>query len=151
MKPKFLIGGLIIAAVIVTLMVTTSKNTGQYYLSVEELLSRQGEMQGKSVRISGVVLDNSITYDPQVPVVRFEIAHIPSDMDEVQAMGGLEAALKQAATDLTLPRLWVTYQDIKPDLLQPEAQAILTGTLGADGVFYADELLLKCPSKYEAQ
>ena len=26
---------------------------------------------------------------------------------------------------------------------------IVTGELGEDGIFYADELLLKCPSKYE--
>jgi cytochrome c-type biogenesis protein CcmE len=25
----------------------------------------------------------------------------------------------------------------------------MTGELGDDGVFYADELLLKCPTKYE--
>jgi cytochrome c-type biogenesis protein CcmE len=37
----------------------------------------------------------------------------------------------------------------KPDLLRGEAQAIMTGKLGDDGVFYADELLLKCPTKYE--
>ena len=36
-----------------------------------------------------------------------------------------------------------------PDLLQHEAQAILTGALGVDGVFYASELLLKCPSRFE--
>jgi cytochrome c-type biogenesis protein CcmE len=36
-----------------------------------------------------------------------------------------------------------------PDLLQNEAQAILTGELMANGVFEADELLLKCPTKYE--
>jgi cytochrome c-type biogenesis protein CcmE len=30
-----------------------------------------------------------------------------------------------------------------------EAQAIVTGHLGEDGIFYADELLLKCPTKYE--
>ena len=39
--------------------------------------------------------------------------------------------------------------DAKPDLLRGEAQAIMTGKLGDDGVFYADELLLKCPTKYE--
>jgi len=33
--------------------------------------------------------------------------------------------------------------------LTNEAQAIMTGSLGEDGVFYADELLLKCPSRYE--
>ncbi len=36
-----------------------------------------------------------------------------------------------------------------PDLLQNEAQAIMTGKIGEDGVFYASELLLKCPTKYE--
>ena len=36
-----------------------------------------------------------------------------------------------------------------PDLLKNEAQAIVTGKMGADGVFYAKELLLKCPTKYE--
>ena len=34
-------------------------------------------------------------------------------------------------------------------LLRNEAQAIMTGKLGADGVFQLDELLLKCPTKYE--
>jgi cytochrome c-type biogenesis protein CcmE len=38
---------------------------------------------------------------------------------------------------------------VKPDLLQHESQAIVTGTLGKDGVFYATELLLKCPSRYD--
>ena len=39
--------------------------------------------------------------------------------------------------------------EVKPDLLQHEAQAIMTGVVGEDGVFYATELLLKCPSRYE--
>ena len=30
-----------------------------------------------------------------------------------------------------------------------EAQAIMTGHVAEDGIFYADELLLKCPTKYE--
>ena len=38
---------------------------------------------------------------------------------------------------------------VKPDLLKDEAQAIMTGELRSDGKFYASELLLKCPSRYE--
>ncbi len=34
-------------------------------------------------------------------------------------------------------------------MLKDEAQAILTGTLQNDGTFLVEELLLKCPSKYE--
>ena len=33
--------------------------------------------------------------------------------------------------------------------LRNEAQAIMTGHMGEDGVFYAEELLLKCPTRYE--
>jgi cytochrome c-type biogenesis protein CcmE len=36
-----------------------------------------------------------------------------------------------------------------PDLLQHEAQAILTGELGEDGIFRATELNLKCPTRFE--
>jgi cytochrome c-type biogenesis protein CcmE len=37
---------------------------------------------------------------------------------------------------------------VKPDLLQHEAQAIVRGHQQPDGSFYADDLLLKCPSRY---
>jgi cytochrome c-type biogenesis protein CcmE len=46
-------------------------------------------------------------------------------------------------------RLQIRYEGPVPDLLQHEAQAIMTGELGTDGVFYASELLLKCPSRFE--
>jgi cytochrome c-type biogenesis protein CcmE len=43
------------------------------------------------------------------------------------------------------------YVGPRPDLLRDEAQAIVTGHLGEDGVFYADELLLKCPTRYQEE
>jgi cytochrome c-type biogenesis protein CcmE len=35
-------------------------------------------------------------------------------------------------------------------MLQHEAQAILTGQVNGRGVFQAEEVLLKCPTKYES-
>jgi cytochrome c-type biogenesis protein CcmE len=61
----------------------------------------------------------------------------------------LAAVLHQAVNDPAARRLQVVYVGPKPDLLRDEAQAIVTGRLGDDGVFYADELLLKCPTRYE--
>jgi cytochrome c-type biogenesis protein CcmE len=43
----------------------------------------------------------------------------------------------------------VVYSGVRPDLLRNEAQAIMTGRMGSDGKFHAEELLLKCPTKYE--
>jgi len=52
-------------------------------------------------------------------------------------------------SDPNSSRLEIVFDDIKPDLLQHEAQAIVRGQLGEDGRFYADEVLLKCPTRYE--
>ena len=45
----------------------------------------------------------------------------------------------------------VVYDEAMPDLLQHEAQAILTGAIDGDGLFTASELLLKCPSRFEEE
>lgn len=47
-------------------------------------------------------------------------------------------------------RMRVVYIGPKPDLMRDQAQAILTGHLGEDGIFYADEVLLKCPTRYKS-
>ncbi len=98
---------------------------------------------------SGAVIGDTIQYDPQTLTLQFEIANIPGDNKEIDQMGGLATVLHQAVLDTTSPRLKVVYNGVRPDLLKNEAQAILTGKLGADGVFHADELLLKCPTKYQ--
>ncbi len=70
---------------------------------------------------------------------------------EIEKAGGLAEALHAAVSDPAARRLQVVYVGPKPDLLRHEAQAIVTGHLGEDGVFYADELLLKCPTRYEEE
>jgi cytochrome c-type biogenesis protein CcmE len=77
------------------------------------------------------------------------VAHVPGDNNEIEEQGGLAQVLHAAAIDPNRTRLEVVYVGPKPDLLRNEAQAIMTGKIGEDGIFYADELLLKCPTKYE--
>ena len=148
-RGKFLVGVLLIVAAVVYLIVSSTGANAQYFLTVEELLQRQGEMTDRNVRVSGAVIGDTIRYDPQKLELRFTIAHVPGDFKEVDAEGGLAEVLHQAVIDPNRPHLDVVYYGPRPDLLRNEAQAILTGHLGADGVFYADELLLKCPSHYE--
>ncbi len=148
---KFLIGGILILAAVVYLIGSSLMSPGgsQYFLTVSELLDRKVEMVNKQVRISGVVLGDSIRYDAQTLDISFTVAHIPADNAEIERMGGLAAVLNAAAHDDSLPRLNVVYNGVKPDLLKDEAQAIMTGRLDENGVFHAEELLLKCPTKYE--
>lgn len=148
-KPnKFLIGGIIMLIAVALLVVTSLKGNAQYYLTVDELVSGKVS-QGSNVRVSGVVLGDTIQYDPRTLNLSFIVANIPGNNDEIEALGGLAVVLHDAALDPSATRLQVMYNGAKPDLLTDEAQAIMTGSVGEDGVFYAEELLLKCPSRYE--
>ena len=146
---KFIIGGLLIIAAVIFLIATSLQSSSQYFLTVSELHEKGSSIVGRDLRISGAVIGDSIKYDPATLTLRFTIAHTPGDQDEVEKLGGLAAVLHAAVADPSAPRLDVVYTGVKPDLLRNEAQAIMTGKVGDDGVFYAEELLLKCPTKYE--
>ena len=146
---KFLIGGLLIVAAIGYLIFSATSANSQYFLTVEELQSRGQALAGKNVRVSGAVIGNTIQYDPQSLTLMFSVAQVPGDNSIIDAQGGLAAVLHAAVIDPSKPRLKVVYHGPRPDLLKDEAQAIMTGQLGFDGVFQANELLLKCPTKYQ--
>jgi cytochrome c-type biogenesis protein CcmE len=146
---KFILGGLLIVAAVVYLIISSTQASAQYFLTVDELNAKGASVAGRDLRISGAVIGDSIQYDPETLTLTFTVAHVPGDNNEIEAQGGLAAVLHAAVEDPNRTKLSVVYTGVKPDLLRNEAQAIMTGKVGADGVFHADELLLKCPTKYE--
>jgi cytochrome c-type biogenesis protein CcmE len=146
---KFIIGGAFILAAVGYLIYASMKTNAEFFMTVDEVQAQSQEIVGRNLRISGAVVGSTIQYDPQTLSLSFEIANVPGDNAEIEAQGGLAAVLHAAVVDPTRTRITVVYQGARPDLLRDEAQAIVTGHLGEDGVFYADELLLKCPTKYE--
>ena len=148
-RSKFILGGLFILAAVVYLIFSSTQQSAEYFMTVDELKTKGNQVIDKSLRLSGAVIGDSIQYDPQTLTLTFEVANVPGDNAEIEAQGGLAAVLKAAVADPTRARVTVVYVGPKPDLLRSEAQAIMTGHLGTDGIFYAEELLLKCPTKYE--
>ena len=148
-KMKFVFGGLLILAAVVYLIASSTQASAQYFLTIDELMANPGKNQDRELRVSGAVLGDTVQYDAQNLKLTFSVAHVPGDNKDIEAQGGLAAVLHAAVVDPSRARMQVEYVGPKPDLLRDEAQAIMTGRLGADGVFYADELLLKCPTKYE--
>ncbi len=118
---KFLIGGAIILVVIGWLIFSNVQGSTAYYLTVEEVMG-QGPSD-RMVRVSGLVVGETIDWDTQQMTLRFEIA------DE----GG------------SMP---VIFKGVRPDMFQDGAQAVVEGKYTTKGVFEATSLLLKCPSKY---
>jgi len=146
---KFIVGGLLIVAAVIYLIISSTQASAQYFLTVDELNTKGSSVAGRDLRVSGAVIGDSIQYDPETLTLSFTVAHVPGDNKEIDAQGGLAVVLHEAVTDPSRSKMQVIYNGVKPDLLRHEAQAIMTGQLGDDGIFYAEELLLKCPTKYE--
>jgi cytochrome c-type biogenesis protein CcmE len=148
-KSKFIAAGLLIVAAALYLIVSNTGGTVPHFLTVEELRALGEDALDRNITISGAMLGNTIAYNSSIPRVTFTIVQMPADPGEAEQAGGLAAALHTAADDPDAPRLGTVYDDVKPDILRNEAQAIVRGRLGEDGRFYAAEALLKCPSRYE--
>jgi len=148
-RTKFILGGVLILAAVVYLIVSSTQASAEYFMTIDELKAEGGSAVGKSLRLSGAVIGDTIQYDPQTLMLTFEVAHVPGDNAEIEAQGGLAEVLHTAVMDTSRSRVKVIYNGVMPDLLRNEAQAIMTGRMEADGIFRAEELLLKCPTRYE--
>src|SRR5690349_15789978 len=151
-RGKFLVGGGILLAAVVYLITSTLLTQQEYFITIDKLMADQASYMERSqktnIRISGVVLGDTIQYDGHT--LEFVIANVPDSIQEVKTDGGLADILHESALNPDSARITVIVKDQpKPDLLKNEAQAIVTGKLGEDGIVYADELLLKCPTRYQ--
>ena len=86
------------------------------------------------IRLAGRVVPGSIHRDPRTSTVRFQVWQ-PLD----GTSGGFSAPVS------------VRYHGMVPDTFRDGAEVVLEGDLSADGIFRAETLLAKCPSRYEGK
>jgi cytochrome c-type biogenesis protein CcmE len=118
-----IVGLVILAAV--GYLVFSGLRTNVYYQTVSELQAG-GASNGKQVRLAGNVVPDTIVREEGSSTVRFQVADA----------GG------------TLP---VVYSGAVPDILGPNIEVVLEGTYNPNTGFTANNLLAKCPSKFEGQ
>ncbi len=96
-----------------------------------ELDANLNEHQGTVVRLSGKLVDGSFRREEKSIVARFQL----TDKDGESPHTSVDAM----------------YASVLPDLFfNPHSEIILEGSVGTDGVFQADHVLVKCPSKYRS-
>lgn len=131
---KFVVGGVLIVAAIIYLVVNAVSGNTQLYKTVGEFYAEQDQLAGRDLRIAGFVIGDSIEFtqiDDTTTRLEFDI------VDNINNPG---------------QRLHVVaINEPKPDILQHEAQALVEGSADEDGNFLANQggLLLKCPTRYE--
>ena len=133
-KAKFIAGFAVIVVSLLYIVVSGFQKTAMYYFTVSELEARENSFIGKSIKLAGKVVPGSIQKKAGDREVEFLIWE------------PLEESLGEFSGKRT-----VTYRGIVPDTFRDESEVVLEGKTSADGIFVAETLLAKCPSKYEGQ
>ena len=127
--------GLGLAAAVVFLIFNAINAGGtQLYLTVGEFYAKEADLDGRDLRVSGWVLQDTIQY------TQIDARNSRLEFDIVDNLANPTQTLRIVALN-----------EPKPDLLQGDAQALVEGR-AENGVFMSNPggLLLKCPTRYEA-
>ena len=110
-----------------------------YFHTADEVLVNPDQFKGQKIRVGGYVQKGSILQKPGTLEYQFEV--MPIDKPGM---------LKHPEVkDQTIT---VRYTGIVPDTFKDDAEVIVAGNLVPAGdMFVAQELVAKCPSKYEAE
>ncbi|MDB4929308.1 MAG: hypothetical protein JWM10_1792 [Myxococcaceae bacterium] len=115
--------GLLIAGI-----ASTFRGSAMVYSKYVDEVVRPAERArwiGRTLRVEGLVVPASIEHRPGTRDFRFRVTRNHAELP-------------------------VTYSGIVPDTFRDCAGVTVRGVLGQDGVFRSDEIVAKCPSKYEA-
>ena len=126
MQKKYYIGGFLIVAALGALLYTGFREGAVYYYTIGELMENSSSLVGKDIRVAGNVADGSIEWDAESLTLTFTM------FDEEES----------------LP---VVYSGIVPDNFDEGREVVVGGKYDQNGIFSADSILTKCPSKYAPQ
>jgi len=123
-KLKFLIGGIVVVAVVAALIATSFGGSSSDYLTTAQVKAL-GPDQARDSRVAGAIVPNSVEWNTSEVRLTFQIH------DDTGSLA-------------------ISYRGPQPDMLVDAVEAVAIGRYDpAAQVFQADELLMKCPSKYE--
>jgi cytochrome c-type biogenesis protein CcmE len=124
MRKRYLIGGGILLVAVALLIYAGVQCFGVYMVSVDEFLAGDDIDYDSSVRVAGQVADDSISWDAESLELRFTVTYESASMP-------------------------VLYRGARPSGLQDGSGVVVEGKYRPSGVFEADQIILKCSSKYE--
>ena len=106
-----------------------------YFYPADEVIKDRETLTGKRIRMGGHVAKGSIFQKKGTLEYQFDVKPHPAMIKFPQYKDGI---------------VTVRYTGVVPDTFKDDAEVIVAGQVEADGSFTAQELIAKCPSKYEA-
>ena len=125
-KTKLTLAIGVILAVIISLVAVGMSQANTFYWTIDEMAQQGEQAVGKAVKLSGLIVGDSVEWNQEKMELSFQL---------------------RSEAGHVLP---VLYQGMKPDTMHDGWEANVEGRLNPQGVFEAEQLYVKCPSKYEA-
>lgn len=143
-KTKFWVALAVIIGVMGALIYFTTSSQSVYYMKPSEIIAKvkkDATVHNDRIRIGGIVVNEKIKGNSVGREWKFHLT------DE---RGNIAKELVMVSLKSTKPTdtINVDYKGVVPDTFKPGGMAIVEGTYDRDGIFRADSLLAKCPSKY---
>jgi cytochrome c-type biogenesis protein CcmE len=126
-RAKLIVALVVVVAIIGVLIQTAITKASTYYITVDELFAEGASAVDQQTAVSGDIVGSSVDWSPEKSLLKFTI--------------------KDSAGSRALP---VVFHGDKPDDFANDWPVIVFGKLNNQGVFVADKLLIKCPSKYSS-
>ena len=102
------------------------QSASAYYLTVGELTAKGADAYDKNLRVNGTLVPSSFERDSSGTLIHFSL----TDGEET---------------------ISAVHDGVVPDLFFNEhSEILLEGTYGPEGLFDAEAIIVKCPSKYQA-
>lgn len=125
-KTKLVLFTLVIVGILSFLIYDNFQQSAAYYIHVKELLE-ESPASDKYLRVSGLLLPETIAWNGEEEVLTFEIQDTTS-----------------------AERLPVKYHKIKPENLEENEGLLLEGYYQGDHL-QVEKIMFQCPSKYEEE
>jgi cytochrome c-type biogenesis protein CcmE len=125
-QKKFWIGGIIIVIAIGVVSFLAFRGAATYYYTVSEAIAQQSSLMEKNIRIAGKVGEGSVVRQSATNTTDFIL------IDTVD--------LNQS--------LHISYKGAIPDAFKEGNDAVVEGRLSGSDIFKAQQIIVKCPSKY---
>ena len=130
-KTRFVVLSIVVILALGYMIYAAFPGNALYFLTVSEFSSRTEVQDGRMLRVSGKLVEGTF-------------GRVGNSIDSQFLITDKDGA----SPDITLH---ASYTGVLPDLFfNPHSELILEGSYGINQVFHAEEILVKCPSKYQS-
>lgn len=122
-RVRYQMGVFVIVASLAYMLLQGAHNFSSYFVSVKVYRAHLAKFRDQTIRVQGLLESNSVRYNPHKAVLSFVLA------DGSSAIA-------------------VMYRGAMPNERFRNADAIVKGRMGPQGVFDAQKLEIQCPNHY---